>query len=211
MPLHRNDGSPCFLVALEGPDRLGKSTQAKEMHRVFCEEGRSGLKASVVKIPYKDEYTYDRIYEMLFSMEAVSYPEVFQSFQALNRHIFQKDVLPKLVEENDVIILDRWNLSTEVYGAASGVSMGATLAMLKGIYPPDLTLVFTGSPFLMETEKDSYEANERFQEKVRAGYADAIARRPGVVEIHANRPKEVVTADLERNILGFVHTRLENR
>lgn len=179
-------------MALEGADRLGKSTQAKALAEAL-ENSRFRFNSCVVKIPYKDDYTYDRIYEMLFSGEAEMYPQVFQSWQALNRHIFQKDVLPVLAKRKDLIILDRWNMSTFVYGTSSGVPVAATKMMLQGIFEPDVNFVFTGKPFVMDTEKDAYEKNDNFQNHVRVFYEHQIRNDNNSVRVNANETPEAVT------------------
>ncbi len=194
--IHNTKNLHTFLMALEGPDRLGKSTQAKLLADALS-PSKYQFESCVVKIPYKDVYTYDRIYEMLFSGEAVEHPEVFQSFQALNRHIFQKDTLPKLASTHDLVILDRWNLSTKAYGTSGGVSVAATDSMLKGIEEPDLTFVFDGEPFAMDTEKDSYEEDNDFQARVRSYYKEVLdAESPRFVRVDAHRPISEVTDDL---------------
>ena len=71
-------GHRCFIVALEGPDRLGKSTQAKMVEHKMEAEGIRGV---LDKCPDKDGVTYERIYEMLRTGEAVKYPTVFQTLQ----------------------------------------------------------------------------------------------------------------------------------
>jgi len=206
MSIAKKDNKQAFLCALEGPDRLGKSTQAKAIARAF-RTGGAPFRGVVIKIPYQDPYTYDRIYDMLFSGEAVKHPEVFQSFQALNRHIFQMDNLPELARDYDLIVLDRWNMSTYAYGNAAGVTKEATDVMLKGIEQPDLTLIFRGTPFGMDNEKDSYEADDSFQNQVRAFYEQRLQDTPNCIGVDANRPQNDVTASLMSEIQQFMDSR----
>lgn len=210
MSIKNPDGGETFLMALEGPDRLGKSTQAAMLKEALSHSSYQ-FGSCVIKIPWKDDVTYDRIYEMLFSGEATEHPAVFQSWQALNRHLFQKTELPRLCALYDLIILDRWNMSTQVYGAASGVLPSATDMMLKGLHDPDLTFIFSGEPFAMESEADSYEKDTRFQEKVREGYRRiAEIEDDSVIQVSANRDPKEVSDSILREIGSFMLSR-QNR
>jgi thymidylate kinase len=191
-------GEKCFFVAFEGSDRLGKSTQAKVVPEILTAQG---LRVACRKIPYKDSFTYDRIYDMLFSGVAEKEPVVFQTFQGINRRHFQWDVLPGLAVESDIVIVDRWNLSTKIYGTQGGVPVPTTDVILQGVLDPDLTLIFHGTPFKTDEEDDAYEKNKEFQEKVRSEYRKAADAAPDRVLINANRPPNEVTESVIQSIL----------
>jgi thymidylate kinase len=70
----------------------------------------------------------------------------------------------------DVIIMDRWSLSTVVYGAAEGVSEEFTTRLAKWLRVADYTFVLHGESYFHEAE-DSYEADRDLQLKVRLGYS----------------------------------------
>jgi dTMP kinase len=193
-----SNGHQCFIVAIEGPDRVGKATQAALLETALTANKH---KATVEEIPYDDGVTYKQIYAMLRSGAVNKHPVVFQTLQATNRRIFQKQFLPTLALHYDVLILDRWNLSTRVYGEASGVSREATDLILEGIVEPDVTLVFDGKPFPKEG-LDTWEADLEFQRKVRGLYIDAVTfgRDRGVVKIEAAGTKE----EIHEKCLGHV-------
>lgn len=184
----------CFLIALEGADRLGKTTQAKRLEPAL---EQVGIKGVVEKMPYQDGVTYDRIYEMLHTGEALQEPVAFQTFMGVNRLGFQSNYLPTLAEHFEVVILDRWNLSTLVYGAQSGVSEETTKVILKGVSEPDLVLIFDGEPFSSTETDDSYEANLEFQDRVQRAYRDwGNAHPEKTVFIRANQAPDLVTKDI---------------
>lgn len=191
-------GEKCFFVAFEGSDRLGKSTQAKIVPEILTNQG---LRVACEKIPYKDSFTHKRIYDMLFSGAAEEEPVVFQTFQGINRRNFQWNVLPGLAIESDIVIVDRWNLSTKIYGTQGGVPIPTTDVILDGIIDPDLTLIFHGTPFKTDEEDDAYEKNKEFQEKVRRNYRIAASADPSRVLINANRPPNEVTESVIQSIL----------
>jgi len=196
------NGHQCSIVAIEGPDRVGKATQAKLLEEALTIRNR---KATVEEIPYNDGVTYKQIYAMLHSGAVNQHPVIFQTLQATNRRIFQKQYLPTLAIHYEVVILDRWNLSTRVYGEASGVPKDATDLMLDGILEPDVTLVFDGKPFPKEG-LDVWEADLEFQRKVRGLYIDAVTfgRDQGLVKIEAAGTKE----EIHEKCLGYVLSHL---
>lgn len=155
------------IIVVEGPDRCGKATQSKLLQEYIA---RIGLGAVVVEVPIRSAVTYRIIYWMLKNGLAKNFPKVFQCFQFLNRKIFQIFTLPGLERMYDVIIMDRWSLSTIVYGAAEGVSEAFTTRLAKWLRVADHTFVLHGESYLHEAE-DSYEADRDLQLKVKLGYS----------------------------------------
>ena len=155
------------IIVVEGPDRVGKQTQTKLLQEYIT---RTGLGAIVVEVPIRSAITYRIIYWMLKNGLAKKFPKVFQCFQFLNRKIFQIFTLPGLERMYDVIIMDRWSLSTIVYGAAEGVSEEFTTRLAKWLRVANHTFVLHGESYLHEAE-DSYEADRDLQLKVKLGYS----------------------------------------
>lgn len=200
----------CSLVVIEGPDKVGKETQTKmlvealstRIARTVVAKGPldkpRNLKVASEEIPYDDGNTHTQLYKMLKNGDAVTHPEAFQTFQAANRMIWQKDVLPRLASRYDVIVLDRWNISSWVYGRAGGCSDAMLECVLEPIIEPDLVFVFDGEPFhTPERTDDSYEANKALMQRVREGYRRwARENSDMAVAINANRPREAVNEEL---------------
>jgi dTMP kinase len=187
------EGNRCHLVAIEGPDRVGKATQATMLRDSLVARG---MKAIVEEIPYDDGVTHAEIYRMLREGEAMKYPEVFQWLQGMNRRIFQKIRLSSLASEYDVVVLDRWNLSTRVYGGCDGVSERTTENILRRVVEPDVYLVFDADPFPKEN-LDSYEKDLEFQRRVRREYLSWCEKDPQrFVKIDAGRPLDEVHHDV---------------
>jgi thymidylate kinase len=186
-------GHRCFLVALEGADRLGKSTQAKLLEEAL---EKAKVKAVIEKCPYEDGVTYDRIYEMLYTGEAVKFPVVFQTLQGANRRYFLTQ-LETLAWHFDVVVMDRWITSTWIYGTVAGVPLETTACILDGILDPDLVFVFDGDPFPPTSKTDSYEANASFQQQVQERYLHWIETHPDIaVRVKANRKVKTITDEL---------------
>jgi len=180
----------------------GVNVDVQGVDMLTCPRPKKGWwRTRVVEVPYRDEVTHATIYRMLTDGAAMRFPVVFQTIQAMNRKLFQARVLPEFARFYDVIILDRWNLSTRVYGGADGVPDEVTDEVLSDIVQPDITFVFDGNPFPKEG-LDVYEANNAFQEKVREGYRSYCEKFPEMyVKIDANRAPEQVHADILRRTL----------
>jgi dTMP kinase len=187
-------GHSCHIVALEGGDRLGKSTQARLLEPAL---ERAKIRGILDKSPYKDGATYDRIYEMLGTGDATRHPVVFQTLYAANRRFFQHRFLPTLAGHFDVVVLDRWILSGLVYGAQAGIPDDVQACIQHGLVVPDLTLVFDGQPFPAPDDDDSYEADQGFQQRIRDGFRSWAQQRPDqALVVGANRPEKIVCAEL---------------
>lgn len=154
------------IIVVEGPDRVGKQTQT-HLLKEYIES--LGFRATIVEVPIRGGLTYHVIYWMLKNGLAKKLPKLFQWFQYLNRKIFEKLRLPKLEQINDFIILDRWSLSTVVYGMAEGLTENFTTSLMKKLRIPNHTIILAGKSYLQEAE-DAYESDSDLQRKVTTGY-----------------------------------------
>lgn len=171
------------IVVIEGPDRVGKQTQTGLLKDHI---EKLGMRVQIVEVPIKSAVTYKVIYWMLHNGLAKKFPKIFQWFQYLNRKIFQIFTLPGLEKLNDVIILDRWSLSTIVYGGAEGVPESFAIGLSNRLRSPDHTVILLGEAFPHEAE-DAYEADSELQHRVRIGYAQWAAKNPETVTLIDSR------------------------
>ncbi len=167
------------LVVFEGPDKVGKETQSKLLANVLKAQG---LKAVRVE-PAKESHPRGRklIYSMLESGAAKEHPNTFQFVQFLNRMYFQYVKLPRLLRENELVILDRWALSGFVYGQAERISPTLNKWMYNRARKPDLVMVLSGTSYKRTGNDDSYERDTSLQIKVKVAYRDAGLNWPGHV------------------------------
>lgn len=189
----------CRLIALEGIDRLGKSTQTKLL---VDHLKKSGNRVAVVKSPYNDGVTFPLIYWMLGNGLARKLPNAFQVVHFINKLAFQWFVLPRLRKENDFIIFDRWKTSMYAYGVCDGANKKFTELMLGAIRDAECTILFDGDPHIT-TKGDSYENDRLYQTKVRAFYLNwaTWVQTYGVGLVDANQPVQKVFSD----ILQYLH------
>jgi thymidylate kinase len=185
------------IIVVEGPDRVGKFTQTHLLQEYIT---GIGLGATVVEVPIRSAITYRVIYWMLQNGLAKTFPKIFQWFQFINRKIFQVFTLPVLEEHYDFIIMDRWSLSTIVYGIAEGVPKDYTIGLAKKLREPDFTIILFGEAHEHVAE-DSYEADVSLQVRVRLEYAKWALENPKMTKfIDCNQDKKIV-AEKIKNIL----------
>jgi dTMP kinase len=193
-------GYRCNTFLLEGVDRLGKSTQTKLLVQHLKDKG---FKVAFVKAPWNDRVTYRVIYWMLRNGLARKFPNVFQAIHFINKLVFQWFVLPKLLEENDYIVLDRWNLSMWAYGIPDGANEWMTEKFLDYIEEPDFTIILDGNPHIVG-DGDSYEADVAYQKVVRARYVNWVVSHPCCVgQVNANQPVQDVFRDILKYLTDY--------
>lgn len=162
-----------YIICVEGPDRVGKATQTKLLVNFLT---TMGFSAERVEVPYKKGWTYSLIYKMLKTGLVKVFPTLFQTIQFLNRRIFQKNELPKMVESNDFIVFDRWSGSSYAYGLATGVNKRVIEFLMKSLVSPDVTIVLDGESHVKEY-RDSYEKDRKLQHRVRELYKEYVSHR----------------------------------
>ena len=167
------------MIVVEGPDRVGKFTQTKLLQKYIT---RIGLNAIVVEVPIRSAITYRVIYWMLQNGLAKTFPKIFQWFQFINRKIFQMYTLPILEEHYDFIVMDRWSLSTIIYGVAEGISEKYTVKFSKLLRTPDYTIILLGQAFPHKAE-DFYEKDHNLQNLVRTGYKNWAIKNQNISTI----------------------------
>jgi len=183
------------IIVIEGPDRVGKQTQTNLLKQTFL---NYGLLAAVVEVPIHSAVTYHVIYWMLRNGLAKKFPKIFQWFQYLNRKIFQVFRLPYLEKNYDVIIMDRWSLSTIVYGAAEGVPMEYTTGLARKLRQPDHTIILYGKSYKHEAE-DAYEADFELQRKVRLEYSSWALEHPETTTlVNCQQDRKQVTKEIRQ-------------
>lgn len=184
------------LIVIEGADRCGKFTQSNLLKESL---DKLGVKSTIIEVPIKSAVTYRVIYWMLKNGLAKKLPKVFQLLQFLNRKIFQVFTMPRLEPAYDIIIFDRWSLSTIVYGAAEGVSEAYTKKLAEWLRKPDHTIILHGKPFHHLAE-DVYEADSNLQNKVRKLYANWAEEHEDSTLIDSNQDKIAVSEQIKQTL-----------
>jgi dTMP kinase len=167
------------IIVFEGPDRCGKKTQTHLLRNYLATKA---YRSTIIEVPVYGNPTYQVIYWMLGNGLAKKFPKLFQWFQYFNRKIFQTFFLPSLLRNNDYIILDRWSLSTIVYGSAEGVDVAFSELLASKLIYPDYTILLLGKSHMQHAE-DVYEADDSLQKSVKKLYENWSTQNSSVSSI----------------------------
>lgn len=173
------------IVAIEGADKVGKQTQTTMLVNTL---GRYGDKVKLVEVPFRDGATHKLIYWMLANGMAKRFPHLFQFVHFVNKFIFQFTYLVWLRLTHDVIVLDRWALSSIVYGDATGVNKLFNRFLYWFLISPDVTIILHGPSFKRDEKADDvYEKDSDLQSAVKSGYYDWANEHPENHELIDNQ------------------------
>jgi len=144
-----------MIIAFEGADKLGKTTQAK----LLAEK----LNCKYIKFPNEELYS-GKIIRQIINKELPFEPVSFQALQTMNRlETFEN------IDFEQLYIFDRYKLSGVVYGLADGLPEEWIREVCDLLPDPDYTIVFTGESY----GKDSDIYGEK-QYKIRQLYHNEI-------------------------------------
>jgi thymidylate kinase len=187
------------IIVFEGPDRCGKKTQTHMLRGYLASKA---YRSVVVEVPIYGNPTYNIIYWMLGNGLAKKFPKLFQWFQYFNRKIFQTFSLPFLLRNNDYVILDRWSLSTVVYGTAEGVDTEYSEMLANKLVYPDYTILLLGQSH-MGVAEDVYEADNSLQERVKKLYRSWSVINPVTsTVIDCNLTREEITEKVKQTLIA---------
>ncbi len=191
-----------LFVVLEGPDKSGKSTQARRLVGALLtrgvpvlhtrEPGGAGVAEAIRRILLDPALSVGPAAE-LFLYEA-------------SRAQHTDQVLKPALAAGKVVVCERYTLSTDVYqGLARGLGLKTTAALNKaatGGLTPDLTFVIDipDAEFESRDQGRVLDRLERetaaFRAKVRAGYRTLARRAPRTVLLDGTRPADDLAAEI---------------
>ncbi|KAF2858585.1 thymidylate kinase [Piedraia hortae CBS 480.64] len=154
-----------YLIAFEGLDRSGKSTQCS---RVAARIRSAGQEVKIISFPERTTPIGKLIDEYLTSKEDL-HPRVLQLLFTANRWEMA-DKIVKLIEEGTTVILDRYYYSGCAYAAAQGLGLAASRHAEVGLPRPDVCVFLDlGAEEAARRKGFGFERFERdiFQEQVR--------------------------------------------
>jgi len=193
------------LLALEGLDGSGKSTQAAALAEVLRAEGHDPL---LTREPTEGPYGR-RIRSMARSGQAVAPEEELRWFVA-DRRAHVAEVIQPGLAAGRLVITDRYYLSTVAYQGARGLDPGELLSQSEAEFPlPDLVLLLEIDPELGLQRvsqrggvAETVFERRQFLEQVEANFR--ALDLPYLVRIDARGPEQAV----HRAVLDCVRQRL---
>ena len=181
------------FIVLEGPDRCGKSTQAKMLVNYLLEQGKDVL---LTREPGGTP-TAERIRQIVLEPGAeVSPMTELLLYEASRAQHTEEKILPAL-KAGKTVLCERYTMSTcayQGYGRGIDLKIIDTLNRIATVgLKPDITLVFLMSDKYF-TERGEYLFSDRleqedlaFRQKMRRGYLDMIESTPNAYLVDADK------------------------
>jgi dTMP kinase len=192
------------MIALEGVDGAGKTTQAERL--------AAALRAEKADVRVRSFPAYDSFVGREVRRLLTSGAELDARSAALWFAVDRAQDLRRDPPRAEVEIFNRFTLSNAVYQSARGGAelFDWVLALEQdelGLPRPDLTVVLDVTPELVRervaarAEPDGYERAADLQARVRAGYLAAAERLDGVVVIACDaRGPDDIAAELVEQV-----------
>lgn len=166
------------IIALEGLDGSGKSTQIRLLQKFL--HGK-GFKAIVFKFPFYESPTGRLIKDYLEGKLDVS-AETFDLLQTADKQTLQYQFNSWEEQGIDFLILDRYTLTQMVYGEANGVDLAWIKKLQEKLRKPDFE-VYIDIPVSLSMERsgktDRYEKDAEMLTRVRENYWKKILNKEG--------------------------------
>jgi dTMP kinase len=206
------------FFTLEGPEGSGKSTQILYLGRTLRNVGYS---VTATREPGGTKVA-EAIRETLLSATSTepmtSEAEALLMLAARSQHVAH--LIRPALAKGSIVLCDRFADSTLAY---QGFGRGLSLSWLRrangaatGGLTPHLTLLLDVSARVGLTRRGQARGTANrldreslaFHQRVRRGFLTLASRTPGRIKvINANRPVEVIRAEIETLVLGWLRTR----
>ena len=190
------------FIVLEGPDRCGKSTQAKLLYNYLLERGFDVVLTREPGGTPTAEKIRQIVLEPGLDVRPVAELLLYEASRAQHT---QEKIIPAL-QEGKVVICERYTMSTCAYqGYARGLDLNMidTLNQLATTgLKPDLTLVFLMSDKYFSSRgeylfSDRLEREDReFRQNMRHGYKMLAARTENAYLIDADADVDAIRAQV---------------
>ncbi len=209
------DAVPCdrlqrkgLLIALEGIDGTGKSTQLQLLARRLREEG-----LEVVPTREPTDGPYGRQLRELFLHRATLAPDEELRLFIEDRREHVADLIAPALAAGRVVVTDRYYYSTAAYQGAGGHDPADILAVNESFAPrPDLVLLLVAPPEVgvkRVREGRGESLNDFEQEDYLRRVAEIFAgfNSPGLVRIDATGTMEQVRDEIWRAVVQLLAAR----
>jgi dTMP kinase len=190
------------LIAFEGLDQSGKETQARRLGQRLEAAGRR-----VIPLAFPC-YTTEIAREIARALkgEREYPPDILQMLYVANRYEYRARI-EHWLEQDAVVICDRYLASSIAYGEAQGLDPGWLTAIQRELPQPHVTMLLDIAPQTAVSRKaagrDRFERDLSLLERVRESYL-RLARAPRWCRLDGERPAD----EIEHDIANVIHERL---
>jgi dTMP kinase len=209
-----------MFITLEGPDGSGKTLQINLLADYLREQGYSIFTA---REPGGTSIG-DQVREILMNLKNTTMkPRTETLLFCAARAQLVEEILKPHLEQNDIVILDRYADSTiayQGYGHQNDIELiKQVLFFTTGGLKPDLTLLLDIEPEigLRRRQKGGVEWNRldayqlELHERVRRGYLEMVKAEPERWRIiDASQPPQVVQSVLQKHIMDYLNLNSPN-
>ena len=206
------------LIVVDGPDRAGKATAVAETKRLLQTQG---LRVVTLAFPrYGHNFFADMTADFKNGKfgDPVTMNPYLASLPYIMDRVVSKPEIFKMLEENDVVLFDRYNSSNDLLQGAKCETAEELQKFLSwnqrvefdefGLPRPDLVIILktppTFSQNLVRGEKDAHEKNLDYQTRTYNLMQKLAALRNWPVVVTTNesgfRPKE----EIAHEIIGLI-------
>jgi dTMP kinase len=190
------------LVALEGIDGTGKSTQAKRLTGIFREQGYA---VAPLHEPTVSPWGWRLRKAMTVGRRVLAPSQELDLFLQDRRYDVAVHILPALASHK-LVLMDRYYFSTIAYQGALGIDPQMIRRVNEAFAPvPDLVCIFLIRPreALERIRQARGRADDVFEQEDYLTRVDEVFRTlkgPHIHPVAADQPIDVVTAALQQKI-----------
>jgi len=194
------------LVALEGIDGTGKSTQAKRLFSSFSEQGYN---VRLLREPTDSPWGRRLREAMGASRRLLAPSQELDLFLQDRRYDVAAHIRPALAA-HQLVLMDRYYYSTIAYQGALGIDPDRIRRLNEAFAPvPDIVLVMLLSPAqaLERIRGARARATDIFEQEAYLQQVDVGFRTlqgPHIQPIAADQPIDVVTSAIQQRIRAFL-------
>ncbi|MEM2760009.1 MAG: dTMP kinase [Nitrososphaerales archaeon] len=194
-----------MLLVIEGSDKAGKATQTQLLKEDL---ERRGVSVGTLAFP---------VYNTKIGEEIRAFLHGERNYSAQVRHMLlsanrweMRDVIEKMLRENNIVILNRYYQSNLVYGLASGLKLEWLSVLDEGLPKEDVVIVLDVPAEVsiqrMATKGDIFEMSDDIMHKVPQLYRE-LARKYGWILVNGDKSRE----DVHREIMSIVEDVTEQK
>ncbi len=194
-----------ILIAIEGIDGSGKTTQSKLLFKALKERGYN-----VVLSHEPTEGRFGREIREKLRRNHIAPEKAYELFVMDRKEHIENKIKPAL-DNGAIVIIDRYFISTIAYQGAAGVSISKILEDHKQFAPiPDLVIILDipveeADKRLSNKSKDLFENNMNYLRKVREIYLNMKNfLNTNIIIINALRPVEEIHKEILNHVLKII-------
>jgi len=189
------------FICIEGLDGSGKSTQAKLLTKRLCKEGYNAIYTTEPSKEKIGQFIRKRLFEqerMPVSVEALL-------FAADRIDHIQRDIAPAL-QENKIVISDRYVYSSLAYQGSAGLSLDWIETINTNAQKPDLSIFIDVPPEVVLKRikrKKSVMENLSTQKRVQEIYQKYV-EKGSLKRIDGSKDKNEVLEELYTEVICYL-------